>query len=111
MNWSRVLFRAWVFVTVLWIGFCGNRLVADWPVLGQFVVVIDLAGSHNSDYFARTTVPPDELAQLREEAATRHKQIVQAHVLRTAMQAILQPTASLASGVIVFWIARRIRKS
>ena len=111
MNWSRVLFRAWVFVTVLWIGFCGYRLVADWPVLGQFVVVINLAGPHNSDYFARTTVPPEELAQLREEAATRHKQIVQAHVLRTAMQAILQPAALLASGVIVLWIARRTRKS
>ena len=111
MNWSRVLFRAWVFVTVLWIGFCGYHLVADWPVLGQFVVVIDLAGPHNSDYFARTTVPPEKLAQLREEAATRHKQIVQAHVLRTAMQAILQPAALLASGVIVLWIARRIRKS
>jgi hypothetical protein len=106
MNWSRVLFRAWVFVTVLWIGFCGYRLVADWPVLGQFrMVVISL------DRVGPYITPPEVLAKAREEAATRHKQVVQAHVLRIAMQAILQPAALLAAGVIVLWIARRFRKS
>ena len=108
MSWSQGLLRAWIAVTVLWIGFCGYRLVADWPVLGQFRMVWIVP--FNSDS-TRTTIPPEVLAKAREEAATTHKQIVQAHVLRTAMQAILQPAALLASGVIVLWIARRIRKS
>jgi hypothetical protein len=111
MSWSHGLLRAWIVVTVLWIGFCGYRLAADWPTFGQFrMVVIDRAVPFNSG-FTRTTVPPEVLDKLREEAATRHKQIVQAHVLRIAMQAILQPAALLASGVIVLWIARRFRKS
>ena len=105
MSWSHGLLRAWIVVTVLWIGFCGYRLVADWPVLGQFRMVMIVPRN------SQTTVPPEVLAKAREEAATTHKQIVQAHVLRTAMQAILQPAALLASGVIVLWIARRIRKS
>jgi hypothetical protein len=60
---------------------------------------------------SQTTVPPEVLAKAKEEAATKHKQIVQAHVLRITMQAILQPAALLASGVIVLLIARRLRKS
>jgi len=51
------------------------------------------------------------LAKAREEAATGHKQNVQAHILRIAMQAILQPAALLASGIIVLWSGRRFRKS
>ena len=109
MNWSRVLFRAWVFVTVIWIGFCGYRLVADWPALRQFRVVTIRVGPSNSD-FAGTAIPPERLAKFKEEAATRHKQIVLAHILRIILQAILQPAALLASGVIVLWIARRFRK-
>jgi len=105
MNWSRVLFRAWVFVTVLWIGFCGYRLVADWPVLGQFRMVMIVPRN------SQTTVPPEVLAKAKAEAATKYKRIVQAHVLQIAMQAILRPAALLASGVIVLWIARRFRKS
>jgi hypothetical protein len=110
MNWSHGLLRAWIVVTVLWIGFCGYRLVVDWPFLGQFVVVIDHAVPFKSDV-TRTTAPPQVLAKLREEAAARHKQYVQAHILRIALQAILQPAALFASGVVVLWIARRFRKS
>ena len=110
MSWSHGLLRAWIVVTVLWIGFCGYRLVADWPVLGKFVIVIDRAAPFNSDS-TRTTIPPDMLAKAREQAATRHKQNVRAHILRIAMQAILQPAALLASGVIVLLIARRVRQS
>ena len=110
MIWPHGLLRAWIVVTVLWIGFCGYRLVADWPVLSQFVIVIDLAGPFNSDS-TRKTIPPDMLAKAREEAATGHKQNVQAHILRIAMQAILQPAALLASGVVVLLIASRFRKS
>jgi hypothetical protein len=91
-------------VTVLWIGFCGYRLFADWPALGQFRMVI--IRPSNSDFI----IPPERLAKFKEEAATKHKQILQAHILRIAMQAILQPAALFASGVVVLWIARRFRK-
>jgi hypothetical protein len=51
----------------------------------------------------------EALAKAKEEAATWHKRIVQAHVLQIAMKAF--SSALLASGVIVLWIARRFRKS
>ena len=105
MSWSHRLLRAWIVVSVLWIGFCGYRLVADWPVLGQFRMVMIVPRN------SQTTVPPEVLAKAKAEAATKYKQIVQAHIVRIAMQAILRPASLLASGVIVLWIARRIRKS
>jgi hypothetical protein len=112
MNWSHRLLQLWAVVTVLWIGFCGYRLVADWPDLStsRVVIVFDRVAPFHSNLAPTTTVPPEAIAKAKKEAATWHKRIVQAHVLRIAMKAILQPAALLVSGVIVLWIARRFRK-
>ena len=105
MSWSHGLLRAWIVVTVLWIGFCGYRLVADWPVLSRFLVVIDRAAPYNSG-FTPTTTPPEVMAKAREEAANSHRHNVRQHILWIAGLAILPPAALLALGRAVLWVRR-----
>ena|SRR5215831_2621149 len=109
MNWSHRLLRAWILVTVLWIGLCGYRLLADWPEFGLIRLVFDGAGPFNSG-LTPTTIPPELIAKAMEEAATRHKQNVQEHIVRIAGQAILPPTGLLALGFAVLWVCRGSRK-
>jgi hypothetical protein len=108
MNWSHGLLRAWVLVTFLWIGFCGYRLVADWPVF-RLTLVFERAAPFNSS-FTSTTSPPELIAKAKKEGATRHKQSVQEHILRIAVQAIQPPAVLLALGFAVLWVSSGFRK-
>jgi hypothetical protein len=101
MNWSRGLFRAWVLLSVVWVGIV---LVATWLLLPQEATVL-LPHSNPNDPLADIVTDRWTTVNL-----TAWEGIMAIHPAAVAASALMPPTVFWAIGWVDLWIGRGFRR-
>jgi hypothetical protein len=75
MNWSRGMFRAWFFVSALWLALVGTALVAFWsdvaPRTEAAAAAIEIPMSNGSTLLLPADIPEDAIWGAVEDQMAR----------------------------------------